>query len=407
MKSKILTGILSLVLAVAIWAYVVTVVSPNSDMKFTGIPVGIQGEAQLHELGFMVTDMDVNEVDLRIEGNRKDLDNLRSSDIRLTVDVSKNPSAGVHKLPYSIGFTGKSDGSAFNILSKEPGTISVTLEPRVSKAVPVEVNYTGNVDDSFIADKENVVKDVEQVNIVGPQSEVDQIHKAVVEVNLDGHNETLSQAYAYTLCDNDGQPVQTKLTTTDVDQVNITLKIIRVKEIKLVLNVIEGGGATLKNTQVFLSPESIWVSGSDALLEGFEELEIGTINLGEIAEDQTIPLSIKLPEGITDETGVTEATVSIVFDNLDTKTISVSEIEAVNVPDGMKVELLTKVLEIQIRGPKDKLEALTAESVKVTVDFAGTDVGAVKMKAVIVISDTEFGEIGTYSVSANVSKSSS
>ena len=405
MKSKILTAILSLILAIAIWAYVVTVVSPNSDVKYSNIPVSIQGEAQLHEMGYMVTDMDVTEVDLRLEGNRRDLEKLRSSDIRLTVDVSRNPSAGVHKLPFSIGFTGNADDSAFNILSKEPGTIRVTLEPRISKAIPVEIQYVGSVDNEFMADKENVVKDIEQINIVGPQSEVDQIAKAVVSVDLNGRNKTLSEAYSYAMCDEDGNLVNTKLVTADADQVNVTLKIVRVKEIKLVLTIVEGGGATIDNTEITISPETIWVSGDDNLLEGLEQIELGTVDLGDISEDKSFTLPIKLPEGINDETGVTEASISIAFGDLAVKTLSVSNIEAINVPEGMKVDLLTKVLEIQIRGPMDKLDALSEESIKVTVDFAGTDVGAVKMKADIVIDDPEFGEIGTYSVSATVSAS--
>ena len=402
MKSKFLTALLSALIALGIWLYVVTVVSPNSDKQYHGVPVVTQGEVLLHDRGLMITDTDISAVALHLEGSRLDLNKLSSANITVTVDVSKIYEPGTHSLAYSVTFPGDVAQNAVNVLSKTPGTVTVEVEERISKAVPVDIQYIGNVADNFMADKENKTLDYTEVNITGPKSSVDQIEKAQINVDLEGRNESISEQFAYTLCNAQGDPVDAQMVTTDVARVNLTLKIMRVKEIALLVNVIDGGGATALTSDVVVTPDTIWISGSDNLLEGMDKLEIGTIDLAEIPEDQTLTFPIKLPEGITDETGVTEATVEVRFPDLATKTLTVNNISTINVPNGWEAELLTQALEIQVRGPKDKIEALKADSLRVSADFTETELGTVKVKVVITASDPDIGAVGSYTVSATV-----
>lgn len=404
MKSKILTALLSLVIALGIWSYVVTFVSPNSDKHYNAVPLVVQSETLLHERGLMITDMDISEVSLHLEGTRIDLNKLSSANITVTVDVSKIYEVGTHKLQYSVAYPGDVAQNAVSMLSKRPDTVTVVVEERISKTVPVNVQYVGNVAEDFMADKENKVLDFNEVSITGPKSTIDQIASAQIKVDLEGRSESISEQFAYTLCNDKGEPVNAELVTTNVEQVNLTLKIMRVKEISLVVKVVDGGGATADNTSIMLNPSTIWVSGSDTLLEGLESIEIGTIELGSLTEDTDLTFGIQLPEGITDETGVTEATVSVDFPDLLTRTVTVTNIAAVNVPAGLEAELLTQALEIQVRGPEDKIEALDPATLRVTVDFTETEMGAVKLKAEIVSDDPEIGAVGSYTVSATVRK---
>lgn len=402
MKNKLLTALLSVVIALGLWLYVVTAVSPSTDKQYNNIPVVRQSEILLYERGLMVTEMDVSAVSVHLEGNRSDLNKLSRSNIVVTLDVSNIYEAGTHELPYTLGYPGDVAQNAIKVLSRTPGKITVKVEDRVSKAVPVDVQYAGSLAENLMADKENKELDYDEVNITGPKSVIDQISVAKVRVDLEGRSESISEQFSYTLCDSQGEPVDDRLVTKDVASIKLTLRIMRVKEIALSVKIINGGGATEQNSQVTISPETIWVSGSDMLLEGIGSLEIGTIDLAEIPTDQVLTFPIKLPEGITDETGVTEATVEVKLPELVTKTLTVSNIKVINVPEGLAAELLTKALEIQIRGPKANIEKLKDSDITVNVDFTGTQTGTVKVKAVIVSSDPDVGAVGSYTVSANV-----
>lgn len=402
MKNKLLTALLSFVIALGIWLYVVTVVSPNSDKQYYNIPVVTQSEALLHDRGLMITDTDISAVSLHLEGSRIDLNKLSSSNITVTVDVSKIYEAGSHSLTYSVSYPGDVAQNAITVLSKSPSTVTVEVEERISKEVPVDIQYNGSLAENFMADKENIELDYESISITGPKSVIDQIAMARIDVDLEGRSESITGQFAYTLCNEKAEPVDAELVVTDVANVNLTLKIMRVKEIKLTVNVVDGGGATAQTSSITISPETIWISGSDALLEDMESLELGTINLGEIPKDQSMTFPIKLPEGISDETGVTEAVVEVKFPELATKTLTVTNINAVNVPAGLKAELLAKVLEVQLRGPKEQIESLEASDITVTVDFTGAQAGTVKIKAEIVCSVPGVGAVGSYTVSATV-----
>lgn len=404
MKNKILTALLSLVIALAMWLYVVTVVSPNSDKHFYNIPVTLQSEVVLQERGLMITTADLPEVSLHLEGNRSDLNKLNSSNITIAVDVSRIGEPGIHNLTYTPSYPGDVANNSITVLNRTPGTITIEVEERVSKEVPVDIQYNGALSEDYMADKENKVLDHENINITGPKSVVDQIAMARIEVDLDGRVESISEQFRYTLCNEKGEPVDAALVTTDAEAVTLTLRIVRVKQIDLIVNVIDGGGATSETSSITIDPQNIRVSGSDSLLEGLESLELGTINLGEMLADEILTFPIKLPEGITNETGVLEATVDVQFPELATKTLKIKEFQLINVPEGLKADVITQMLEIQIRGPKKSIEKIKDEDVTVTVDFANEQVGTATVKAGITINADGVGAVGTYNITATLRK---
>lgn len=404
MKNKILTGLLSFAIALSLWLYVVTVVSPNSDKHYYNIPVTLQSEVVLQERGLMITTTDLPTVSLHLEGNRTDLNKLNSSNITIAVDVSRIGEAGTHNLTYTPSYPGDVPNNAISVLSRTPGTITLTVEERISKQVPVDILYTGSLSEDYMADKENKELDYENINIVGPKSVIDQIAMAQIEVNLDNRTESISEQFYYTLCNEKGEPVDAQHVTTDVEAVTLSLRIVRVKEIDLVVNVIDGGGATVDTSTITIEPKTIRVSGSDSLLEGLEHLELGTIELGQMLEDAVLTFPIKLPEGVTNETGVLEAAVDVRFPDLATKTLKVKSFTAVDVPAGLEADIITKVLEIQFRGPKASVEKIKEEDITVNVSFANEQEGTVTVKADITIDIDGVGAVGTYNITATLRK---
>lgn len=406
MKSKLATALLSIAIALAVWFYVVTVISPNSDKSFYNIKVEPVGEKLLNEQGLMITNIEeLSTVSLHLEGSRVDLNKLSSDNINISMDVSKISSPGTHELSYDITYPGDVVSNAITVLSKDPGSVQVFVEERISKTIPVQIQYSGTVVENYMADKENAELDVENVTVTGPKRVIDQIAAARIDVDLDNRSESISDKFTYTLCNTKGEPVDAQSVVTDVAQIHLTLRVVRVKEIALDVNVIDGGGA-VKADCVTISPTTIQISGSDNLLEGLDSLVLDTtINLGEIVEDTVLTIPIKLPEGVTNETGVTEAMVSISFPDLATKTLTVRNIRAVNVPAGFSVDLITQALEIQVRGPKAKIDALNEENISVTVDFTAAEEGTVKLKVTVDCGDPEIGAVGgPYTVSATVRK---
>lgn len=404
MKNKLLSILLSAAIAFALWVYVITVISPESEKTYYNIDVVLQNTDVLEKRGLMIVSDDPV-VTLDLKGNRTDLNLLNESNINVLANVANIREAGIHNLTYSVAYPGNIADNAVTVQSSSTDLITIKVENKVSKSIPVEIDYGGTaVPSGFIADKENAQLSVSAISVSGPESVMRNIHKAVIQVNLDSQTETLIEEYIYTLCDEAGNPVNAEMVSTDVEKIVLTLQIQRMKEIELILNVTDGGGATRGNSSIKIEPQTIWVSGSDAILEDLVAVELGSINLAEILSDRNLTYSINLPEGVTNETGVTEAKVEIKFPQLQKKTFRITNITPVNVPEGLEVDMITEALEVTVRGLIKDVKDMQESDISVTVDFAGAQMGTSTMKAEVTISSKfkDVGAIDTYTVTATL-----
>lgn len=402
MKSKIVHAALSLLIAFGLWVYVITVVSPESENTFYNVPVAFSNESILNDNGLMIVDDAAPTVTLKLKGNRSDLNNLKVSDITLLADLSRIDGVGEKRLSYSVAFHGN---VSFEVLSQSPKEITLTIAEWASKEVDVVVDCDGSTPPEYIADTDGVELDHQKVTVTGPKEVVDQITQAVIRVNLEGQNQTISQSYRYTLCDAQGNPVDAALVQTSVPEIQMTLRILRVKEVALLVEVTYGGGATEKTSQIKVDPLTIKIAGSEKLLEGLDSLTLGAINLAELLEEKDFTFPINLPEGIENLSGVTEASVSVKFPNLKVKTLKLSSILASSSTDKV-VTLATKVLEVTVRGSAAQIEAMDEQDLYARVDCTDAELGEGKFKAQIFIG-TEFdtvGVVGTYYVYATLAQ---
>lgn len=405
MKSKLISVLLSVAMAFGLWYYVITVISPNTTDTFYDIPVVLVGETALEERGLMVTAVDNTTVDLTLTGNRSDLNQLTRDNITIKANLNNIYDPGKNiQLGYTISYPGTVPNNAFVEESKIPNNITVTVEKRAYRDVDVVVVYSGTVAENFTAIEDEQTLNYETVRISGPASVVEQITQAVIEVSLEDRTESIVESYRYTLCNEAGEPVNSELITVSVEEVELTLPIRMVKTIPLVVEVVAGGGATENTTSIEINPKEIQVCGSAAALEDLNEIVLGTINLAGLDKATELTFDINLPDSVTNMTGLKQATVKVEFPDLSTKTITIGDIQIINVPEGLEAELTTQVLEIVFRGPKAEIEGLTAEDITVTVDFTGAEIGTVNKKVTITISaeHPNCGALGSYSVYATV-----
>ncbi len=407
MKRKIAYALLSLVVAFGLWLYVITNVSPDSENTYYNIPVVLTNETVLNDRGLMLEKEEQLTVSLKLAGNRSDLKKLNSSNITVTADLSKIVSEGQHTLSYNISFPGDVPRTSLDVLSQNPADVKIGVAERKTREVPVVPVYQGTVPEGFLTDKENVTMDYETVMVTGPAKVVDQIKQAVLQVDLEGRTETISQSYSYILCDAQGEPVDAQMVVTDVEQINLALTIQRYKEVQLMLNVIPGGGATRQNTKITMDLEKIQISGSEQMLSEMNDtLVLGDLKLAEVLEDTKLEYEIKLPEGITNLTGKSKVSVQVDFQGLVKKTVEVSRFIQRGLPIGMEATLLTKALTVELRGPTAQIEAVTEEDLVVTVDLSNAQPGTDTYKATVTITNSnlvDLGTVGSYTVSVTVS----
>ena len=388
-KSKIWQTALSLVIAFALWAYVITTVNPESEETFYDIPVSYQNDI-LEERGLMIVS-EKPTVTLKLKGNRSDLNELNASNITILVNLAAIQAPGTQMVKYDVSYPANLPSNAFETLSQTPNLLQLKVENKIKKAVPIEIDYMGtNAPEGYIADKENPVIDTAVVEVSGPQSSMDQIAKAVIQVDLSNQTESVVGAFSYMLCNAEGEPVDAQMVTTNLEEVNLSVRIQRMKEVPLVLNVVDGGGATKDTCKIEMNreTESIWVAGSENLLRDLTAVELGTVHLADLREEtNTMTFDIVLPEGVTNVTGENQVTVTISFPALGSKKLLVNKVQyvATGVPVDADVVWITEVVELELRGPRDLIKNLTEKDVTLTVDFSGEELGNVSKVPKIVL----------------------
>lgn len=397
-RSRLICLLISLVAAVALWAYVVTVVSTEKSATIYNIPVTFTGLDTLQEQNLTVTEGLDATVTLQLTGRRTLIQELNQDNISLTVDVSKITTAGTYSRNYNISYP--SGISGINVDRRMPGTIDVTVEELESREIPVKVAFQGSAAEGYMIGSSTAAFDA--ITITGTADQVDAVSAALVIVNDQNLTSGFVRNMDFTLVDGEGNPVDDTGIEKEVDTIKVTVSVVKYKEVPLVLNFTPGGGATEENVSWESNPKTITVSGDEKLLDGLNQITLGTENLSGIVADTTKTYPIVLPDGVKNETGEAEATVTIAFRGLTSTTLRVSNFEFTGVPTGYVAKAVTQSLQITVRGPSSEIKELNAGGVRVVADLSGLSGVAgtytVDNVTVALPGSEQSGVLGSYSV---------
>lgn len=372
MKNKALTLLLAVVIAIGLWSYVITVERPESDNTFYNVPVVLSGENVLQERGMMITSNTELTVTVKLTGNRRELNNLRSSDMAAVLDLSQITEAGEKRLRCSVN----PPSDNIDVVSIEPQAVMLTVTEWATKEIPVELSYAGRVPDGYYVDKQSAVLDYEAVNVTGPKEIISRIEMAKVTLDLEGRIETVSEDLRYALCDGEGNPIEDVSTvTTDRGQLRVTVSIQQLKEVKLTYTVEEGGGLTAEDITVKADYDTVMVAGSAAALLDLNEIKLGTVDLGQLTESTELVLPIAMPEGVTNQSGYTVVRLQVELPELEIREYTVTKFRTDNTPKGQIAQMVTQQLVVKLRGRKPVLDRILPEHITAVAELAGLEPG--------------------------------
>ena len=97
--------------------------------------------------------------------------------------------------------------------------------------------------------------------------------------------------------------------------------------------------------------------------------------------------------------------MKISFNGLSTKEFEVTQINGINVPEGMEYVLVNEVLKVKLRGLTGLINTIKPEDITATIDFTDKEAGTFTYKPVITINGESYvsvGAVGSYSISATL-----
>ena len=399
-ESKIFYIVLSVLVAIALWVYVVNVENPDIEITVSDIPVTFVGENALAEENLMVLSGKASTISLRLQGKRQTLTQLNRNNITITVDLSKLATTGLHQMAYEIRLPSNLTlGEHVTIVNRSSNYIDVTLGRMVTKTVEVTASFEGTIAEGYIGDE--ITVSPETVEISGEEQEIANVERAEVIVTGQDLSETLSAEMPYRLLDYEGNEVTSKEIQKSTETVSVTMPVVVVKDVPLRVSLIEGGGAKEENAQVTIEPRSIMLSGEEADLAGLESITIGEIDLSQVLSASEVSFSIPLPPDVKNVSGVTEAKVDLAITGLETRAMQVTDIGLINIPSGMKASLVTKSLQVVLRGTEEALSQVSPYHLRAIADLSemGRKRGNYTVPVTVSLSGySDAGVVGEYTI---------
>ncbi|MBQ7919067.1 MAG: hypothetical protein IJ324_03875 [Lachnospiraceae bacterium] len=388
--------LLSLLIAFTLWFVVIIVDDPVGDKSFSNIQVQLVNTELLTDKGMVYEVLENSDVLKRVsfDAPKTVRDVIQAGDIIAEADFENLTATNTVAITFSCP---KYSADVTNI-SGNISNVKLNIENKKSKWVNIEYNITGEVAEGYIIG--GILLDQNRLEIVGPESKIDTIQKAIIDVNVAGIYSNSSSRYDVNLVTAEGEVVSYPSVSSNAETVKVTVDILATKEVPIEYHAMgvpaEGYLAT---GAIEGTPETVLIAGTQNALKNVNSITIPAeeINVTGATQnyEQMIDIEKYLPGGISfgDSSFDGNAKVVVYIEKIAEKLIPLNEemLQIVGVPEGFTVDVaLSANSSLTVNGLKDDLLELQPEEFVGVIDFEKymSDIG---MEALIE---------GTYSVEA-------
>lgn len=362
----------SVLVAVVLWIFVVTVIGPEYEKEFKDIPVTFVGETSSD---LMIRNEEGHKVTLKLSGNRAELLKLSTSNITVVIDRTQITEAGSHVYRYDVQYPANVTRNAVIVQSMDPAGIKLDVDRVTTADIPVKVTYDGPTPDNFVRP---VDPELKPIRIKGPEQIVNQIAYAKVAIQSSTIPEDdIVGNFPYQFYDKNNQVVDATAVTPSPENrtVSITYPVRITKDLTLDVSKIYGGGVTASNSSCELSQDKITVSGKQADLKNLTVLQLGVIDLSTMRESGTIVFNLdealsQMPGDLKVVEGDPEVIVTVQLPELLTKELYVTQFKIINPPEGSICNIRTSNLKVTVRGSKENVSKISASDITIVVDLS-------------------------------------
>lgn len=366
LDSKALYVVLSILIAVSLWLYVVSLDGNEKEQNIMNIPVTFTGVEVLESRGLMVVGQPPT-VNLRVRAELSTLASLGRDSVMLTVDVSKISAPNEYTMGYS--FSHSASGSV-ELVGSSSNNVTFEVARYTTREIEIQGMFLGSVAEGYLAgDNEDFTFSPGTLTVSGQVSQVNQISH--VRVTLFGENltESISGEKPYELISNSGEVLQNLDVTFGSETIYTTFPILATAEVPLTVSMIHGGGSNSQNVHWELHPKSITVAGERAAVDSLQEIRLRSIDLSSVRNGDVLVYDIPLADELVNISGNTEATVTVSFEGLESKVVTTRRISYIHAPNDWKVRIITQEIPVEVRGTPEALAEIEGDNIRVVVDL--------------------------------------
>ena len=362
--------ILSVVIAVLMWSYIVSADSSITRTKvLSSVDVSLSGQSVLQSRLLAVV-MDEDEalasVRVKVKVPQANYARVTADSVSVELDLSRVRQTGRQEVEL-VGTTAYGE-----VVQITPSTLEVDIEPMDTRVVPVNVELQNQDEDKYyyVVSQSNP----SQLTISGASSVVQRIAQAQALVNVEGMTSGRNVSVKYALLDEEGNEV-TQLVSKPTSSVMVGLSIDPIARLSVDASIETATTGTLpegyKITRVEVQPETITVAGDPSLLGELEMLTFEQVNVTGRTQSFSTVAAVNALDAMK-YVSTRQVTVTVYIE----EESQIARFENVNLSisglrEGCAAELSDETVRVKATGAYSEMGHLAAGHLLARVDLTG------------------------------------
>ncbi len=371
--------IASLLFAVIVWFLVTNINDPITSVRYTNVPVTIKNGNLITEKGQVYTVLDGSDTIevVTVYAPRTVIDSLSQSNIVATADIQELSSLNT----VSINVVTNKYRDKIENITLSSDVVKLNVERKASKGLALSATTSGSLSDGYVIG--DVTTEQNMVRVSGPESFINRIARASVDVDVTGFTSNIGTDADILLYDADGNVLDPTSSgaSMNIKTVRVNVQILETKYVP-VNYVISGEPASgyALTGQVEVSPNEVLIAGRSSTISSISEITVNDPVLdvtGQTANvNATIELAAYLPNGVSfgdkDFNGTASVVVYIGALVDGTFDVSIRNIGITNPVDGFDISVDDSEYEtvsLTLQGLYGNVRSVDQSSLKGTVDI--------------------------------------
>lgn len=381
MKKKLLSNwplkIASLLFAFCLWLIVINVEDPTNTQTFTNITVKFENAEVLTEQNLIYEVLENTDLvkSITVYGPRSVVAQLKDEDIIAKADFNKLTDENT--IPIEFYTTSRYNGDITRIRGSI-NTVKLNIENEKTIRLILHVNAVGEVAEGYILG--SMIPDQNQIIVVGAESVINTIDKAVAEVDVTDATAGIATYADVKLYDKEGNLVQSDAIKQRVTSVRVAVEVLATKSVPLSYTVMgTPANGYMATGEIESDPAVVLLAGASSVLNNISRIEIPAeeLNITGQSENMITIVNIKdyLPGNVSlaDSSFNGRASVTVYIEPTITRTfrINPSQVKVTNVPEGFtaSIDNNKELLEIVLTGLTTTISQINADDIIGYVDM--------------------------------------
>ena len=366
----------SLIFAIVVWFLVTNINDPITSVRYTNIPVTLMNTSLITDQGQVYTILDGSDTisSVTLYAPRSIIDSLSQNNVVATADIQDLSSLNTVSINVT---TNKYRDKIENIVSSSD-VVKLSVERKASKSLALTATTSGSLADGYVIG--DVTTDQNMVRISGPESVVNRIASATVDVDVTGFTSNIGTDADIELLDVDGNEVDPSLVSMNIKAVRVNVVIYETKYVPITYEVKgEAANGYMYTMQVESTPDSVLIAGRSNTIASVSEIKVDDENIDVTGQtgnlNYTYNISQFLPSGVSlgdpDFNGSVSVIVHVEPISTQTFDVAVSNVSVEGTAEGYTVtvdDTEYETVSLTLQGLKAAIDGIDPDTIKGTVN---------------------------------------